>query len=223
MTNQAVWSLSRLNGFEQCAFRYKKVTVDKSVADEKGDAALWGQQVHDAAKARIKSKKPLPVGMENLEKYMKPFDTFKGKLIVERQMALTINYEPTSWFGQDVWVRVIADVLAISRNGKKGVIIDWKTGKVNSDVTQLDLCAFTAFQYYDTLEEITAFYGWVKDDAGSDIERYTRANSHMIWGELQPRVRRFQRAYEEDNWPKNPSGLCRKWCPVLECEHNGRR
>jgi len=29
-------------------------------------------------------------------------------------------------------------------------------------------------------------------------------------------------ASDNDVWNPNPSGLCRAWCEVLECAHNGR-
>jgi hypothetical protein len=38
-------------------------------------------------------------------------------------------------------------------------------------------------------------------------------------------VNKFQQmviASDNDVWNAKPSGLCRAWCDVLECAHNGR-
>ena len=217
------WSLSALKSYETCGFRHWKTKVKKEYEEPVSDAMSWGRAVHEAAEERIRKKTPLPKGMGAIEPFAEKLDRFGGKLLTEHKMALTKDFEPTGYFAKDVWLRSASDVIGINKKGTAGFIIDWKTGKIDNDPLQLDLCAFSSFQYFPKLEKITAFYVWLKEDETGPREEYTRENASFLWGGLNPRVRKFQNAYEQGEWQKNPSGLCKRHCPVIECEHNGRR
>ena len=66
---------------------------------------------------------------------------------------------------------------------------------------------------------------WLKEPPKSryTVESYHRSDTLHIWGEFLPRIKRMREAYDTDEWPAKPSGLCRAWCPCTGCEHNGRR
>jgi hypothetical protein len=46
-----------------------------------------------------------------------------------------------------------------------------------------------------------------------------------LWQEFAPRVQRLEEAHQQNKFPKKPSGLCNKWCPVPHklCEYRGGR
>jgi hypothetical protein len=50
---------------------------------------------------------------------------------------------------------------------------------------------------------------------------FQREDVPKIWQEFAPRVQRLELAHQENRWPKKPSGLCRKHCPVRDCEFHG--
>ena len=52
----------------------------------------------------------------------------------------------------------------------------------------------------------------------SEIQVCTNLILRALQGFI-PRIRRMERAYEQDTWPAKPSGLCAGWCPVKTCPH----
>ena len=42
------------------------------------------------------------------------------------------------------------------------------------------------------------------------------------WDKWKLKHSRLQAAHDNDVWNPKPSGLCKAWCPVLSCSHNGR-
>lgn len=216
---QVAWSFSALNKFETCPYQFYKQRVTKEFKDEMSAAGLWGDRVHRALDARISEGTPLPTGMQQYETYAKRFDNADGDVYSERKLALTENLKETSWFAKDVWVRVILDVSVI--NNDKAVVFDWKTGKRKLDIDQLKLFAGTLMAIHPDVQQVTTGYIWLPDQK-VDREVFTRDDTPNIWQHFQQKVSRLKRAHEEDKWPKKPSGLCRKWCNVMDCEFNGR-
>ena len=101
-------------------------------------------------------------------------------------------------------------------------LITHNTGKRKLDGRQLKLFAALMFALHPELEQVNTGYIWLKDTK-MDKNMYLREHVPELWGTFTPAVARLERAHAENNWPPNPSGLCRKWCPVMSCEYNGRR
>ena len=96
------------------------------------------------------------------------------------------------------------------------------TGKPKDNHEQLMLFAALLLHHYPELEVIRTGYVWLAHGSKITSKEFTRADVPQIWEEFLPRVKRLQQAVDADKWPKKPSGLCRAWCPVLDCEFNGR-
>jgi hypothetical protein len=109
-------------------------------------------------------------------------------------------------------------------NGNKALLLDWKTGKRKFDSSQLKLFAGLAFAHYPQVEIVFTGFVWLKEGK-IDKDTFTREDVPAIWQEFVPRVRRLERAYEEDKFPPKPSGLCSKWCPVPNrlCKFSGKQ
>lgn len=220
MAKPVAWSFSALGSFETCAFRHYKTKVKKDTPDPPGEAALWGQRVHKHLEERLRDGTPLPDSLAPYEKYASPFDKAPGTLKVENQIALTKDFKLTEWFAKDVWCRAVLDVEVI--NGSKAGIWDWKTGKRKPENDQLELFAGVTFVVHPEVERADTGFIWLQEKK-IDKATFTRADGPRIWERFIPRVQRLERAHETDTWDKKPSGLCRKWCPVKSCEHNGQR
>lgn len=219
MTKSVAWSFSALNKFETCAYQFYKQRVTKEFKDEMSEAGLWGDRVHKALDKRISKKTPLPANMKQFEPYAARFDNAPGEVYAERQIALTENLKETSWFAKNVWVRVIMDVSII--NGTQGMVFDWKTGKRKNDIDQLKLFAGALMALHPQLETVQTGYIWLPDKK-IDKEEFTPDDVPDIWQHFGYKVARLNKAHAENHWPKKPSGLCRKWCNVMDCEFNGR-
>jgi hypothetical protein len=222
MTNyKLTWSFSSLTKFETCPKQYYHVKVAKDIVDGQTEETIWGSRVHECLEHRVKDGTPLPEMLAGYEKLVAPIAAHPGEKLIEKQMAINESLQPTEWFADDAWCRGIVDVGVI--NGSRGLLLDYKTGKRKSDLTQLKLFAGLAFASYPELEVINTGFVWLKDNA-IDKKEYTRQEVPMIWQEFIPRVQRMQRAYDENKFPPKTSGLCKKYCPVPKhkCEFSGR-
>lgn len=215
------WSYSSLTKFETCPKQYYHVKVAKDVIETPGDATVWGSEVHKHLENRVKDGTPLPDAINAYEKLAAPIAEKEGEKLVEQQLCVNSALQPTGWFADDAWCRGVVDVGVLT--GKRGVLLDWKTGKRKPDSTQLKLFAGLAFAHYPQLEVVVTGFVWLKEGA-VDRQSFKRAEAPMIWQEFVPRVKRLERAYEESRFPPKPSGLCGKWCPVpkSKCDFSGR-
>ena len=207
------WSFSVIKAFETCPRQCHEVTVTKQVKEEPGAALLWGSRVHEAMQLRLVLGKPLPDGLDYLEKWAQAVRGMPGQLKVEEELALDKHYKPTGWFAKDVWVRAKVDVIKVSK--KKALILDWKTGKKRPDMSQLELCIATTQQYFPDVKDWCGTFVWLDDQSTSTV----RLNSDElpgVWDSWGSRADAFAQAQEDDDWPERPGIHCR-WCPVTAC------
>ena len=128
MAKPFAWSYSALTAFETCPKRYKLKRLTKQVVEKQTEATLWGNRVHKAMEHRVGKATPLPDTMEQFEPLAAPVAAMRktgANIQVEQKLALNPNFRPTTYFAPDVWLRVVADVVA--EKGKNAVVLDWKT------------------------------------------------------------------------------------------------
>lgn len=214
------WSYSSLSAAMTCLRRYYLTRVTKEVVEPPTQATIWGNEVHSALEHRIKEKKPLPAGMEKFEAVAQELESWSDNWVTEERFGLTENLEPTGFFDKDVWCRGVLDVYTIHKN--RAFVADYKTGKMRPDLDQLKLFAAAIFHKYPQVGEIKTAFLWLNHDKKT-VETFDRSDLKFIWNHFLPKLRRLEKAYEQDVWPANPSGLCRNWCPVgrHRCEHCG--
>ena len=129
--------------------------------------------------------------------------------------------EPCDFFDKDVWFRGVADLLII--DGGLAHIIDYKTGKSAqyADVKQLELMALAVFKHFPQVEKAKAGLAFVV------CEDFVKANydkeaSSTMWLKWIQELDRLAVAYDKQVWNPKPNFTCRKFCPVKDCEHNGK-
>lgn len=217
MNLPAPWSYSSLSMFLQCPRKFDLIRNQKAVKDEPGEAAIWGQAVHSALEHRIKDKTPMPTGMERFEAVAQEVESWSDDWITEEQFGLTENLEPTGFFDKDVWCRGVLDLYTV--NGKRAFVGDYKTGKVRPELTQLKLFAAAILHKYPQVDRVRTAFIWLNHGSKS-TEDFERDDLQFIWKYFLPQIRRLELAYEKNQWPAKPSGLC-GWCPVgrKHCEY----
>lgn len=101
----------------------------------------------------------------------------------------------------------------------KEMIVTHNTGKRKPDSDQLMLFAGFEFAMRPEIEKVKTGFVWLKDKK-IDSETFERKDIPMIWGHFLPKVEKLERAYEKDEWPCRPSGLCH-YCPAtrLQCKN----
>lgn len=217
MLNTA-WSYSRLDQFENCPKRYWHTTVAKDFPEPKSDAQTYGTKVHKALELRVSKNAPLPKELSHLERIAVKFVDAPGIKLVEQQLAINEQFTPVKWFAKDVWCRAIVDLAVINKD--RAVVVDYKTGKMSDDFTQQRLATVMLMLHHKTIQTAEMIYLWL---ASKKITRgfLIREDTADVWSEFLPRVKRFQHAYDNTQFPARPSGLCKQHCHVVSCPHNG--
>ena len=216
------WSYSALAQFETCPKQHWHYRVKKDVKDTGNADSQYGEYVHKALAAYCMKGKPLPLDVAHMEKFAKQYKEAKTtERYAEVQIAIDANMEQTGWFDDDVYCRVIIDLLLV--NDDFAMLVDWKTGKMKPDeeATQLSLSACVLMMVKPNINRVVMRYVWTKHGGKPTQFTLRREDIPRVWNSLAPRIQRYQNAYANDEFPANPSGLCRKWCPVTSCPHNG--
>lgn len=225
------WSWSKLNAFETCPRQYQETKETKRIKEFEGSGLLVGNAAHSSLELYATKQTPIPptiqctdakggttsMGTQGWAPVADRIVGLKGELIVEKQLCLNEQLQPVSWFAKDAWVRGIVDIGKI--NDTKALAFDWKTGKRKPDNDQLKLFAGLMFASYPQLEEVRTGFIWLKEGCAMDTAVYERKDVPGIWATFEPRVAAMKRAYTSGDYPCKPSGLCRGWCPVADCEH----
>lgn len=215
------WSYSKLKNFEACPKKMYEVDILKNHAepeDPNGPLA-WGNRVHKALADALTGKTPLPEEMAQYAEWVDRVKRGTGQLFVEQKYAITRQFQKTAYFADDVWYRGIGDVVRVDRN--LALILDWKTGKILEDSVQLMLMAQCLFSHYPELKYVRSEFVWLKEGCTTP-ELFTRQEVADQWVGLLDRVNGMEEAHKALNYPPKPSGLCKRYCPVVSCPFHGK-
>jgi hypothetical protein len=206
------WTYSALEKFETCPRQYYHVRVARDVVEPPTEYTLWGEKVHAALEARVVSSTPLPDGMQQWESIATQLADMPGDKLAEHKLAVDEAFQPAEW--TSCWSRGIADLIV--KQGSKALVVDHKTGK-RKPSEQLSLYAGFVFSHFPEVEEVQTGFIWLKEKK-IDKKTYRRVDVPSIWQQFLPRVKKLHAAERESVWQAKPSGLCRGWCPVKQCE-----
>lgn len=215
MSKPFAWSYSTLNRFENCPKQYYHINVKKDVKDEYGDseAGSEGNAIHTALFKRVTKGVPLPIAYRHFEAVAAKFANTPGDKSGELRLALNRKFLPVAFFADDVYLRAIIDLLII--RGDTAIVVDWKTGKVKPDFTQLAMSAAVLSQSAPEIETFRLAFVWLNYNNIS-LMTYTRDEIRSQWTTLLPRANKMEDAVKVSEFPMKPSGLCR-YCPVRSC------
>lgn len=213
------WSWSALTTHKNCGWQYHERYVSKRVKNTETEEQDWGKIAHSAFEARLDAKTPLPPSLMEHEGYVQKIEKHGGILFTEMQGCLDRNLTPISdWWSDQVWVRVVLDVLSVIRNGENALVVDWKTGKQKDDMEgQLALFAIYVFCLFPKVNICdTRFYF---TQTATEVRKvYGRDEQPRLWDMLLPALGQYRESFKTDTWQKRQSGLCNGYCPVTDCE-----
>lgn len=223
MSTPLPWSHSNLQAFTTCPRQFEAVKVLRLYQDTKNDAALWGDVFHKEAERYIKARDPAGPLADNCESYREYLNYFiarPGNTLCEQMLGLDRNLAPCDFYDKSrIWCRGIVDVLTL--NNTVALVDDHKTGKRKKDMQQLIIFALLTFYHFPQIQTAVTTYHWVSEGT-KDSETFVRSQIPDLWGEIVPKLDRYMRAFHGGVFQANPSGLCRKYCPVDTCEYYGR-
>jgi|GEM_PF-992367 len=221
-------SYSRLSVFEQCEARFDYQYVSKRVQDSMNEASAYGDRVHKTLEALGNAGKQGPEAVERLKSERTSAEELQtitrwgplverilaqpGEKLFEFQMAVNKALQPVGWFAKDVWVRSIADVLV--RDGDTAYVLDFKSGKVKDNPTQLQLFAAMVLWHYPEVQKVKTSFVWLAHNEVTN-SHYERRFLGALWRALEPRFLRVQETIELGVFKTKPSGLC-GWCPASQ-------
>lgn len=218
------WSYGAVNTYEICPRKYWAEKVAKSVPYVKGQATLWGEDVHAALETCAKTGAPLPSNMAQYNPTLAKVQQLAQISIhieYERQFAVTRERQPTEWFGSDVYGRAASDVFALV-TPEVGVVIDYKTGKPPRGRTlQPVMNARMAFDHYPQLQHVMTSFVYMQHDR-TDKEDFFRADMDADWQPVGEIIWKIENSIANQNFPAKKGFLCRGHCGDFSCPHNGR-
>ena len=219
MTKVMPLSFSRLSTFETCEAQFDYLYVSKRVPNSSNEASEYGDRVHKLLEAKGRGVLDLDSlsaeGRGSLEKWGSVVDVIMkrpGEKLFEHQMAVNADLKPVEWFAKDVWIRSIADVLVV--DGDTAYCLDYKTGKVKENPTQLQLFAAMVFWHYPEVTKVKTSFIWLKFNETTNAT-YERRFLDSMWRALKPRFAKVQDTIELGVYKTKPSGLC-PWCAAKD-------
>lgn len=210
------WSYSALTTYEQCPKKYFHLYVAKDVKDADSSFSADGKIIHDALKARVIDGKPLPLNLRHYEKTAAKFAAAPGQKHGEMKLALTREFTPCDFFSPNVFVRVIIDLTIVQ--GDTAIVVDYKTGKVKNDPTQMAVNASVLSRWMPEVGLFKTLYVWLQSEQLTP-KNYTLSMFPGVWTSVLPRVAKIEEARKTTTFPAQPGPLCKGWCPVKSCPH----
>lgn len=225
MTQTKSFSVSAIKAAELCPRKYYHQKVAKTYPDTFTAAGQWGRDVHEAFEARLRADIPLPANMQQFELLLRRLASAPEKH-TELKLAVSPQFEPCPWPEQWYdWKRIggVCIIDLFMPMGNDGILIDYKTGRWDDDEFQLQLGAWMAMTHFQNIERIKASYIWLRTMTLSKQVIYHRAEMMALWNDINIRIERFKNLFIQGEFPARPNFLCRKHCPVKECEYHGGR
>lgn len=215
------FSFSGIKNFEGCPRRFYHEKIVKTVKQTDTVATLYGTQCHEAFEHYIGKDKPLDPRFDQFKPFVEPLKGVQGDILVEHEMGLRNDFSPCGFNDEDVWLRGIADYLALNHDKGVARVVDYKTSKSAryADTGQLELMAAMVMQHFPTINKVKGALLFVV--AGSIVqEDYTRDQLPDMLSKWAGKIDKIEKCIEIKVWNPSPSGLC-KFCPVKpdNCEH----
>jgi hypothetical protein len=238
-------SHSSMDSYTQCPKKHYHLKIMKDVKEAPSEQMIWGIDVHQRCENNIKLGQPLPANMKTYQWALDLVNGMKKSMGVwaELDVAITKEHTPTGFWDRDAWMRGKIDVLAMNEAHTSAFNGDWKTGKVKPNSQQLLLSTLMCFDNYATLERVKTGFLWLAEadpakritqqlfikldndtlQTTDDKGRPITMTFDEAWEPFVDTIEQMEWSLKHDTWPAKPSGLCKAWCPVLSCPHNGKR
>jgi len=217
------WSYSSLKLFETCPKKYHAERITKEVPFSDTDATIYGKELHLAAEEYIRDGKPIDPRFGFIQPYLDKLIDIPGEKLCEIKVGIKKDegrLVACDFFDPAVWFRGVADLVILGDD--KAWIVDYKSGKnaKYADTRQLALMAAAIFLKHPQIKKVKASLLFVisKDFIKED---FNAEYGLSIFSELSGLLTAREAAYNNDVWNPRPNGLCKKWCKVQSCPHNG--
>lgn len=199
------WSFSRLNTWETCPARARYLYIDKR-QEKKGEPLIRGSRIHNEAMKYVKEGGRLPKSLIQFRDEFKMLR--KLGAAAEEQWAFNKAWESCTWFGKDVWVRIMVDAnFFLDEDCSTLTVVDYKTGRKKSEgeyEDQLELYALGGFCTYDVDEVFVEL--WFLDSGDIVGDKYKVRQVPSMKKKFEKRAKRM---LNDERFQATPNYTCR--------------
>lgn len=210
-------SPSSVNTFETCPRQYAHRYIIKDLPYVETPQQREGNQFHRMAELRVKYKAELDKKYAELEPTFKVIDRWPN-VEIEVRSAINKDGAPCEW--RHRLIGGIIDLRAYFESRATAMVVDWKTGKPRDDHTQLMINAVTTFAEMPAAQYVTVAFCYTKTMELAQPITFSRASEANLKASINDKLRKIRVAHEHALFPPKPSGLCKGWCDVKDCEFN---
>lgn len=210
------WSYSRLRDYRKCPL-YAKLRHVLRLKEPSNTAMERGTKIHELASKYITLDIPkMPKELAAQKKLFKDLRKRYSLAAVqgtEQQWAFTKKWDCAEWFGQDAWVRVVADLFFISKDGD-AFIYDFKTGRLGvydaAYEEQVSLYACAIMHKFQDVVTVNVGVIFVDHDVETRMTAFqndaaTRKSLKDYW------AKETKALLADRNFVARPGDYCR-WC-----------
>lgn len=211
------WSYSRYSTYKACPRKAKYAYVDY-IKEPSNEYMERGTKYHDLAEKFIKGElKRFPKELDGLKHVIVLMrDGFKaGEVFTEHEWGFNSDWNPCEYKG--AWLKMKIDCAA-SDESDRMVIIDWKTGKYNSDrvagyLEQLSLYALGTFIMYPNINIIEPRIGFLDHGIMYPVTKdLTYYREHDYRHLLQEWISKANVMLDDTEFICNNSFVTCRWC-----------
>tara|TARA_R110001606_G_scaffold368972_1_gene524888 strand:+ start:114 stop:776 length:663 start_codon:yes stop_codon:yes gene_type:complete len=215
------WSYSSLSLFSQCARKFHRLRILKDIVEPESRHLTYGKEVHQVAEEYGRDNKEIPEEHKFIQPHIDTLLGIAGDKFFEHKMALTADLEPCDFWDKEAWWRGIADFISV--DNKNAFLVDYKTGKSAryADNKQLEILSLAIFNHFPEVECVKGGLLFLVSEEFKQATFY-REEEEKYWATWDTELARLNMSFEADTWNPTSNFTCRKFCPVLDCEYNGR-
>lgn len=214
------WSFSSLKQMINCPRQYHEIKILKNYISVDTQATLYGKEVHSALESYVRDGVPLAKNYSQFQAAVDALLQIPGDRYCELKMGLKADrVTPCEFDDPEYWVHGIADLIIV--DGDIAYVTDYKTGSARyADTKQLRLMSLMIYARFPEVQAVKGgllFLGqniFIPDDN-------RREQINDLWKSFDPALRQLNLYLQRGEWPANPTGLCKKHCPVTTCQYNG--
>jgi len=221
VTKPFAWSWSAVEQAMSCMRLWYGTRGTKQFTAEPGPALLLGRKVHDEMAKAVLGTGGLSEERRWVQGFVDELRKMTPRPLVEHAVSLDRSFRSTGKWSPDVWLRAVFDVLW--RDGKRALVVDWKTGRRKEPSDQNLLLAAILYRMESPPEQVTTCYVWL-EASSTDLSRPSRAEAEALLERLEQfPLRQMRELYGSgatvDDVDPSPSWQCR-FCPVVTCQHH---
>lgn len=213
------WSYSRLKVFEGCPYRAYLQFSEKRPQTMDMTAANRGTMIHDACEKFVIGEGQPTVEMARFAEYFTDLRAKyeDGLVTVEEEWGFNKDWQPTDYWGDDIWCRMKLDNcinnITVNSDVMKMTATDYKSGKkFGNEVShnqQGQLYVIGTFMRHPAVEVVDVDFRYL-DHGLKTVKTYTREKAMKF---LPMWTKRAEALTTATSFPPKPNKITCMWCP----------